>query len=99
MMNLGQTDDAISSTTPSIHWPCLGVALLIMLAGVLYPPLMADATGKADHTLAMALFWAMSAGFVRGVGFIPRLIIWRCFFSAPACFLALALAATWGLVR
>lgn len=99
MMRLDHTDDALSSTTPSIHWPSLGVALLIMLAGVLYPPFMADATGKADHTLAMALFWAMSAGFVRGVGFIPRWFVWRYFFSTQACCLALVLAATWVWVR
>ena len=43
-----------------------------MVGGTLYPPLMADAAGRADHGLAMALFWAMSAGFVRGVGFVPR---------------------------
>ena len=50
--------------------PSLAVGLLIMVGGTLYPPLMADAAGKADHNLAMALFWAMSAGFVRGVGFV-----------------------------
>ena len=63
--------------TPSrIQWPSLTVALLIMVGGTLYPPLMADAAGKADHNLAMALFWAMSAGFVRGVGFAPRRCCW-----------------------
>jgi len=78
---------------PSIHWPSLLVALVIMLAGTLYPPLMADAAGKADHNLAMALFWAMSAGFVRGVGFVPRLWAWRALFSGWSCAAALLLAA------
>lgn len=77
---------------PRIQWPSLAVALLIMVAGTLYPPLMADATGKADHNLAMALFWAMSAGFVRGVGFVPRRWIWRALFSGWACAAALLLA-------
>ena len=80
--------------TPSrIQWPSLTVALLIMVGGTLYPPLMADAAGKADHNLAMALFWAMSAGFVRGVGFVPRRGIWRAIFSGWACAAALLLAA------
>jgi predicted membrane protein len=76
-----------------VQWPSLAVALLIMVGGTLYPPLMADAAGKADHNLAMALFWAMSAGFVRGVGFIPRLWVWRLLFSGWACLAALLLAA------
>lgn len=42
----------------------------------------------------MALFMAMSAGFVRGVGFIPAAPLWRWLFSGWACLLALLLAAT-----
>ena len=56
-----------------VHLPSLLAALAIMLVGSVYPLLFADAAGKADHGLAMALFWAMSAGLVRGVGFVPRL--------------------------
>lgn len=83
-----------ATPTPSrIQWPSLAVALSIMVGGTLYPPLMADAAGKADHNLAMALFWAMSAGFVRGVGFVPRRWIWRAIFSGWACAAALLLAA------
>ncbi|MCB1974430.1 MAG: hypothetical protein KDE65_08220, partial [Burkholderiaceae bacterium] len=44
-----------------MHLPSLLVALSIMLVGSVYPLLFADANGKADHGLAMALFWAMSA--------------------------------------
>lgn len=78
--------------TPRIQWPSLAAALLIMVAGTLYPPLMADAAGKADHNLAMTLFWAMSAGFVRGVGFVPQRLVWRVLFSGWSCTAALALA-------
>lgn len=80
-------------TPPRVQWPSLAVALLIMVGGTLYPPLMADTAGKADHNLAMALFWAMSAGFVRGVGFVPRAWAWRVLFSGWACATALLLAA------
>ena len=85
---------AIATTTPArAHLPSLAVGLLVMVGGTLYPPLMADAAGHADHHLAMALFWAMSAGFVRGVGFVPRLWVWHALFSGWSCAAALLLAA------
>lgn len=90
----------LAPNTPqaALSLPCLAVALLIMLGGTLYPPLLVRADGRADHTLALALFWAMSAGFVRGMGFVPKAQIFRWLLSAGACALALALAAvakTW----
>lgn len=82
-----------------IDLPSLLVAAAIMLAGSVYPLLFAGADGKADHGLAMALFWAMSAGFVRGVGFMPRAWIWRLLFSGWSCLAGLLLAAwlRWGV--
>ena len=74
------------------HLPSLLAAVAIMLVGSIDPPLFAAADGKADHSLAMALFWAMSAGFVRGVGFVPRAWAWRLFFSGWSCVAALLLA-------
>lgn len=84
--------------TARVHLPSLVVALLIMGVGSVYPLLFANAQGQADHALAMALFWAMSAGMVRGVGFVPRHWLWRGLFSGWACAVALALAAwiRWG---
>lgn len=75
-----------------LHLPCLLTAIAIMLVGTLYPPLMADPTGKADHVLALAVFLAMSAGLIRGVGFVPRHVLWRTLFSGWGCAGALALA-------
>jgi predicted membrane protein len=80
------------STTSRIHLPSLFVALAIMLVGSVYPLLFADASGKADHGLAMALFWSMSGGLVRGVGFVPRFALWRWLFSGWACLAGLLLA-------
>jgi len=82
-----------------IHLPSLAVGLVIMAAGTLYPLVMANAAGRADHALAMLLFWAMSAGFVRGVGFVPRATAWRWLFSGWACAAALAFAAALKLLR
>lgn len=84
---------------PRIHLPSLAVALTVMVAGTLYPPLMADGEGRADHGLALALFWAMSAGFVRGVGFVPRHAAWRWLFSGRACVVALVLAGVLKLMH
>ena len=85
-------------TGSRVHFPALLAALAIMLVGSVYPLLFADASGKADHGLAMALFWAMSAGLIRGVGFVPRWTLWRWLFSGWACCAGLALAAwlRWG---
>jgi predicted membrane protein len=88
------------ATPPAqIDWPSLAVALAIMVGGTLYPPLMASAAGKADHSLAMALFWAMSAGFVRGVGFVPHHRLWRVLFSGWSCATGLLLAGVLKLMQ
>lgn len=86
-------DHPASAPTP-MHFPSLLVALAIMLVGTVYPPVMANAAGQADHGLASALFTAMAAGFVRGVGFVPRYWVWRALFSGWVCLAAL-LAAAW----
>lgn len=85
--------DTRASTAPSaaLHLPALFVGIAIMIVGTALPFVMSDADGRADHGLAMALFWAMAAGFVRGVGFIPRHRIWRWLFSGWSCAVALSL--------
>lgn len=92
--------DGVNASRPAaIHRPSLLVALAIMVGGSVYPLLFARADGSADHGLALALFWAMSAGFVRGVGFVPRTRGWRLLFSGWSCLAGLLLAAVlrWGL--
>lgn len=84
-----------ASVNPTgLHWPTLLLALLIMFAVTLYPPMLADAGGHADHRLATLVLVAMAAGFVRGVGFVPRRWLWRLVFSGWTCSLAM-LAAAW----
>ena len=68
-----------------MHWPALLTGLAIMVAGTALPFVMADADGKADHGLATLLLWAMAAGFVRGVGFVPRHPVPRLLLSGWAC--------------
>jgi len=83
---------SVVRTPSSIHLPSLATAVTVMLVSTLYPPMMTDALGHADHGVAAALFVAMTAGFVRGVGFVPHLSIWRWLFSSWSCLVALALA-------
>ncbi len=80
------------STQAGLHWPSLLVAIVLMLLGSIAPVSLADAQGQASHGLATLAFWAMSAGFVRGVGFIPQTRLWRWLFSGWACTIALAAA-------
>lgn len=77
---------------PGIAWSPLLLAIAITLGITANPRLLADGAGSADHWAAMALFWAMSAGFVRGVGFVPRLTGLRWLLSGWACIAGIALA-------
>jgi predicted membrane protein len=76
-----------------MHWPSLLVGLAIMGVGSVYPFMFASADGRANHALAAALFWAMSTGFVRGIGFLPRHPALRRMFSEWSCLLGLITAA------
>lgn len=70
----------------------LTIGIVITLGLTIYPLAVANAEGKADHLAATLALWAMSAGFVRGVGFVPRNHGLRLVFSTSACVLALALS-------
>ena len=78
-----------------VHGPLLLLGIAIMLGLTAYPALLATPDGKADHPAALLLFWAMSASFVRGVGFVPRHRLPRLMLSSQACLGALVL----GLLR
>ena len=67
-------------------------AIAIMLALSIRPDVLADAQGPANHGAAALACWAMAAGFVRGVGFVPRFWLWRGLFSSLACASGIALA-------
>lgn len=81
-----------SPRPPGISLPSLGVGLALLIGLTLRPDLVVDARSRVDHLLALLLFWAMSTGFVRGVGFIPYNRPGRWALSQGACLLALALA-------
>lgn len=70
----------------------IAMALAITLGVTLYPHALAGPDGAADHWAAMAAFWAMSAGYVSGVGFRPQRLVFRLIFSGWTCLAALVLA-------
>jgi cyd operon protein YbgE len=78
---------------PKLRPLSLLVALVIMIGGSIDPYAFARPDGSVDHGFASLMFWAMSAGLVNGVGFIPRWPLWRGLFSGWACLAALLLAA------
>lgn len=82
-----------------MHLPALIAALLLMLGGTLLPTAFEGPDGHADHRLAMLVFWAMSAGFVRGVGFIPRHWLPRAMLSGWAASLGCLLAVAHVMIR
>ena len=84
--------DASSALEPGMQLPLLLLALLIMLSMVAYPALLTLHDGRADHVAALLVFWSMSAGFVRGVGFVPQARLPRWLLGTTASITALLLA-------
>ena len=68
----------------------LGIAIALTLTLTIYPLVLTTATGRADHLAATLALWAMSAGYIRGVGFVPNNPVLRLLFSTGACLLTLA---------
>lgn len=82
-----------TAITPGVSLLSLGIAIALTLLLTIYPPILTTPQGKADHAAAMLALWSMSAGFIRGVGFVPRNRLLRIAFSTAACLVCLAVAA------
>lgn len=54
------------------HALSLCIALAISVCLLIWPALAVSAAGHVDHGWLTLLMWGMAAGFVHGVGFIPR---------------------------
>ena len=76
---------------PGIALLPLAIALVIMVGLSFYPLMVVGRNGHADHPGLMLLCWAMSAGFTRGVGLVPKNVVARLLLSSWATLLALAL--------
>lgn len=55
----------------------IGLAALILI----YPRAVATSVSDVNHGLLTLLMWGISIGFIHGVGFVPRMVLWRLVFS------------------
>lgn len=68
------------------RWPATCRLLSLLLASpmalvlLIHPAAMLDEQGHYSHNLLMLVMWGVAAGFVHGVGFVPRAPAWRVLF-------------------
>ena len=89
-MSIVSVNKACMSGEKNSDWLLLIIALSIMLLIVAYPPVFINALGRVQYAPLLLLLCAMSAGFVRGIGFIPRQLLVRLVLSRMACYFTLA---------
>ncbi|MDC7787677.1 cyd operon YbgE family protein [Rhodoplanes sp. TEM] len=79
---------------PGPGWsvPALLIGIGVAVTVTIYPRAVTRPDGAPDMLAAALLFVAMSAGFVRGTGFVPRNLVGRLGLSLPVSLLALAAA-------
>jgi cyd operon protein YbgE len=70
------------------HALSLCIALAISVSLLIWPALAVSADGRVNHGWLTLLMWGMAAGYVHGVGFIPRNRLLRIAFGP---------IAAWGL--
>ena len=98
MMSSPQSTDPTKHA--KFHIPALMLGIILMLLGSFVPTVFADGQGKPDHTIATLVFWSMSAGFIRGLGFIPKHWFFRWIFGGWAALLTFVAAAVlWTMSR
>lgn len=57
------------------------MALPLAAVLLIHPSMMLDAEGNYSHRVMMLIMIGISGGFIHGVGFIPRLWLWKWLFS------------------
>jgi predicted membrane protein len=63
------------------------LSLLVMTLITAWPHFLGSTTTSMKHNAAMILMMGMSCGFVYGIGYTPKLTIWRWLFSAWSSFM------------
>jgi len=56
------------------------MAVPLSLVLLIHPGSMLDANGHYSHSVLMLIMWGVAGGFVHGVGFEPRALVWRVVF-------------------
>jgi cyd operon protein YbgE len=67
------------------------LAAPLSLVLLLHPFALVNANGHYSHGLLVLAMWGISAGFVHGMGFDPRALVWRWLFSPLAAWLLMGL--------
>jgi len=56
------------------------LAVVLTVLVLLYPRAIAESAGQFRHALLVLTMWGTAIGFIHGVGFEPRLAVWRLLF-------------------
>ncbi len=76
---------------------CLAVALTVLVLA--YPKAIASSVSDVRHGVLALLMWGIAAGFVHGVGFVPRLPLWRIVFHPVTGWLMMTAGIAWLLMH
>lgn len=57
------------------------LALTLATLILVYPKVLASSVSEVHHGLLSMMMWGVATGFIHGVGFVPRMAIWRIVFS------------------
>lgn len=69
---------------PNPFWSRLiSISLAFALSALIliFPRAIAVSISDVNHSLLSLLLWGIAVGFVHGVGFVPRMAIWRVVFN------------------
>ena len=79
------TESAMTTETKKPNKIAMVISFLMALplAAVLliHPGMMLDANGQYSHSAMMFIMIGISGGFIHGVGFLPRFVVWKWMFS------------------
>jgi cyd operon protein YbgE len=57
----------------------MAIALVALI--LVYPRAVATSVSDVNHGLLNLLMWGIAIGFIHGVGFVPRMAVWRIAFN------------------
>ncbi len=79
----------------------VSLALAVALSALIlvYPRAIASSVSDIRHGLLSMMMWGIAAGFVHGVGFVPRLLSWRILFHPFTGWLLMAMGIAWLLTH
>jgi len=84
LANSRQGDAPSRIPYPNPGWSRLvSILLAITLSALvlIYPRAIATSVSDVNHGLLNLLLWGIAIGFIHGVGFVPRMTIWRLAFN------------------